>query len=375
MRFQGLRLREAREARALTAVALSELVGVNAAAISHYENGRHVPGSSVFSKLAESLNVPPRMFYMPPRAPRAEVVFWRSRKSATDTQRARPLRRLQWLMDVVDFLSQFIEFPLVSIPGFAGPDDPSELRFEDLEECAANVREEWGLGSGPIGNLVALLEKHGAIVARSEVYAEALDAFSIWRKEDHRPYMTLGSDKQSAARSLIDAAHELGHMLVHRNVQIRDFNKSSLHSLMEKQAMRFAGAFLLPAEAFTNDLYSISLDAFRDLKSKWRVSVAAMISRATDLELINDDQARRLWINLTRRGWRKREPGDDETQPEAPQLLKSAFTMLMDNGVIDPIRLEIELGLRVRDIEAVVGLPDGYLQNQETAPLKFRAPS
>jgi predicted transcriptional regulator len=45
--FVGARLKEAREARFLSAIALADLVGVSRQAISLYENGAKTPGPEV----------------------------------------------------------------------------------------------------------------------------------------------------------------------------------------------------------------------------------------------------------------------------------------------------------------------------------------
>lgn len=362
-------MREAREARGLTASALAELVDVTPGAISQYENGHSAPAYQRVNRLAETLRVDTALFFKPPRPEHERVIFWRSRKAATQSQRARSLRKHDWTLDVLGFLTRYVEFPPVSFPRFDPPADIASLRMDDIEEVASLTRRHWALGDGPIYNLVESLENHGAVVTRTAMDAEHLDAFSEWVD---RPCVVLGSDKDSQARSLFDAAHELGHMVLHRRVGPRDFNKPAIHALMEKQADRFASALLLPADAFAHDLYAISLDAFRDLKTRWRVAIAAMIYRASELDIINEHQAKNLWIGMARRKWRRREPGDEKSQPEQPVLVRQAFDMLLDNGILNPRSLELELGIPSGDIEAVAGLPPGYLDNDRRAPLKFR---
>jgi Zn-dependent peptidase ImmA (M78 family) len=51
-------------------------------------------------------------------------------------------------------------------------------------------------------------------------------------------------------------------------------------------------------------------------KHQIRVSIGAMIKRAQELDLISDDQAKNLWMNHARRGWKKMEPLDESLQPE-----------------------------------------------------------
>ncbi len=91
----------------------------------------------------------------------------------------------------------------------------------------------------------------------------------------------LGSDKDSAARSRFDAAHELAHLILHNSVTKLG---PPLHKLLEEQANRFAGAFLLPVDGFTNDIGALlTLNSLWVLKRKWRVSIAAMIHRCAEI--------------------------------------------------------------------------------------------
>jgi len=48
------------------------------------------------------------------------------------------------------------------------------------------------------------------------------------------------------------------------------------------------------------------------LKPKWKVSIGVMIKRLENLDIISEDEAKRLWINYNRRGWRREEPLDND---------------------------------------------------------------
>ena len=56
--FNGERLIEARMARGLTAVALSEMIGVSSQSISQYEKGKQSPRPDVLDAIASHLNMP-----------------------------------------------------------------------------------------------------------------------------------------------------------------------------------------------------------------------------------------------------------------------------------------------------------------------------
>ena len=135
--------------------------------------------------------------------------------------------------------------------------------------------------------------------------------------------------------------------------------------LVEQQAFRFAAAFLLPAETFTLDFSVPSLQTFWALKEKWLVSIGAMIKRCEDLGVLSEHRAQQLWINYTRKGYRKREPFDDTLPVEEPTFLVKCVQLLVKEGVQSREDIVKNLGLSPKDIEELTGLPDGFFTNAE----------
>jgi Zn-dependent peptidase ImmA (M78 family) len=232
--------------------------------------------------------------------------------------------------------------------------------MREIEHWATRAREFWGLGESPISNLLRVAENNGAIVIRDYLDAETLDALSEWLEPEGVPFVVLNADKESAVRSRMDLAHELGHIVLHRGVRTEDLNKKVLFKQIEQQAFRFAGALLLPERPFLRDLHSLSLDALRALKSKWGVAIGAMIHRIADLGVLSEDQEKRLWINYNRRGWRRREPLDDQLAFEMPSLLPQAFQILIDQGH-DREQIPGSIGHGRSQIEQVANLPENFL--------------
>jgi Zn-dependent peptidase ImmA (M78 family) len=95
----------------------------------------------------------------------------------------------------------------------------------------------------------------------------------------------------------------------------------------------FAGALLLPAESFSTEVWSPSLNAFLALKERWRVSIGAMVKRCSALGIISDEYERRIWKYYSARSWRRSEPLDDVLQPECPRLLARSIQLLVDQRV------------------------------------------
>ena len=95
--FVGSRLREAREAREMTALALSELIGTTAASVSAYEKGRNTPSPSVLDRIASVLDFKLAFFFRPEEDSGTalnRIVFERSRTTAARAARKRAQHRL-----------------------------------------------------------------------------------------------------------------------------------------------------------------------------------------------------------------------------------------------------------------------------------------
>lgn len=348
----------------MTATTLAELVGVTKVTVSQYENGGFSPSPATLERIADVLNLPIEFFCRPSAPQSMEPVFWRSMSAATKAARTRATRRLGWLIEIVSFLRHYVDTPPVNYPTLPVPANPFDLHAETIEACAASARRHWKLGDGPISNVVWLLENNGTIVTRSELDARTLDAFSKWNVADGTPYVILGADKGAAARSRFDAAHEVAHMLLHRHLPPTRLGKAAEFHLIENQAHRFAGAFLLPAATFSADISAmggVSLDALRVLKPKWGASIQLMLRRAEDLKLLTEDDASSLWRNLARRGWRTLEPLDDKLPIEEPRVLHRAFDLLLVEGLGSKAGIRSMMPITPTDIEDVTGLPRGYL--------------
>jgi len=358
-RFVGARLRDARIARMKTAVFLAEEVGVTPAAINKYELKNATPRDEVLELIAEKLGVPAPYFFKP-EYPADEAPFMmRSLASSTKRSRDAAAKRVDWIREIVTFLSGIVSIPTPSIPDLFAGSDPTAISGDDIEDAATAVRRYWGMKDGPIADLVALLESKGVVTACFSLNAEKLDSFSKWSAE--APIVVDNTDKCTAVRLRFDLAHELGHLVLHRHVDRKLSARSDVHKVMEQQAHRFAGAFLFPATSFRNEIYSISLAGLLEPKMRWKISAQAMIYRARHLGMINEYQFERAYRRLSSQRQRSFEPLDDKIERESPNLLRSFLTALIENGVATRSDLLADLRFGAREIEILTNLPAGYL--------------
>jgi len=214
-----------------------------------------------------------------------------------------------------------------------------------------------------------LLEKHGTIISRASLGNSDTDACSQWR--DGRPYIFLGMDKNSASRSRFSAAHEIGHLILHRWIDTTDLADPKLLKRIEKEANSFASAFLLPKESFSLEIMSTSLSHFITLKQRWKVSIAAMIYRCEELRLLSENQV--LYLRKQLSPYRKKEPSDDKPPPENPVLILRALELLIKSNITVPSEIVDVLSLKPEEIESLFSLPTNMLSNEDNViTLNFR---
>jgi Zn-dependent peptidase ImmA (M78 family)/transcriptional regulator with XRE-family HTH domain len=359
--FIPKKLTQGREVRGLTQTTLADLLHVTRAAVSQYEAGQRTPSGDVLLRLAEVLAVPLHFFMQDDAYEVKNAVFFRSMAAATKTARLRATRLHEWLVRVVTYLQEFVELPQVELPLADVPADPTRLKSQDIERIADDTRTAMGLTFGPISNVTWLVENKGGIIAELDLHSDALDAFSNWSAK--KPFLILNSEKGSAVRWRYDLAHELGHMVLHHRASREVLRDQHLFRIVEDQANYFAGAFLLPDRTFGAMMpYSISIDTLVAVKPKWKVSIAGMIMRLRNLGLVSEKRAQMLFIGLSRRRWRTKEPFDDELEFEQPQLLRRAAELLISQNIISFHDMEASLGIAKEDIQKLLGYEESGKQ-------------
>jgi Zn-dependent peptidase ImmA (M78 family)/transcriptional regulator with XRE-family HTH domain len=341
--FDGERLRLARELRGLSRQELAQQAGgISGAAVSQFEQRRAVPSTRTLQLLTEVLRFPPAFFASDGRPMALEIpAFFRSVRAATARERNRARAFAEVTRLLVLALERYVEFPHMKIP--ASPLG-AETPLEEVERVAAAVRRAMGFGATePIPNVVSVIESHGGVCIRREFKTRGIDAFSVPYPD--RPLVVLGADKGKRDRSRFDAAHELGHLVMH---------SSSLSGLTlkagEEQAYRFAAAFLMPARGIRGELpVRADWPRLMGLKRYWGTSMASLLYRARVLGIMPEPVFDRAMRTLSAKGWRVDEPGDLGA-PESPRLLHQAIGHVETMGHSFP------------DIAQGAGLPESELQ-------------
>lgn len=363
--FIGERLKEARESRSLTVAALAQLLGITRSAVYLYEDGTNSPQPQMLSKIASVLNMPMPYFLKNIGVENKDTLFYRSMHSTSAIARACAQHRYKWLKKIMlPYLREYVDLPKVNLPNFVDSTEYHTWTGHDIESFAAAVRKYWKLGDGPISSVSLLVENNGIILAQVELDTPSIDSLSTWCADDGTPYIIINSERATTVRTRFDVAHELGHLIMHKHLDGNLLRNSREFKLIEGQAHRFAGAFLVPSHSFLSEVNTLSLNELSAIKAKWLVSIAMLIKRSEDLGVISDLKVRRLWINYSRRGWRNQEPLDDSIRREEPRLLQRAFNLIIDKHVQIPEQVITSLALSDKDVETLANLTEGYFRRQ-----------
>ena len=355
--LQPARLEQALAARGLTKGQLASLVGVAAPTVTKWCKGDQAPEAETFDRLASVLNVQPEWLTRV-MLQRVSTPLYRSNASALKAARAKLEARTEWTQEVAFLFGDYVDFPKVNLPERIFQ-DPEQISDADIEAAAEECRTLWQLGRGPIQNLALAAESAGIIIVREETEISAIEGLSSWSELLGRPIVLLSADKANAFRSRFDLAHEIGHLILHKHIPRAD--ERDRYNQMEKQAHRFAGALLLPAETFASEVrVPPNLDNLLILKQRWGTSVAAMMMRAHALSLLSDDDKLALFKRRSARWGSKAEPGDDKWEPEVPRLLRRTVELLVGESILPAEGIPRHLGFSSIDVEKLCGLRANY---------------
>lgn len=278
----GARIKQARIGAGLSLRKLADKTDnyVSAQVIHKYELGKTVPGSDVLIRLGRALGVKTEFFFRSQRTfVELSLPVYRKRSSVGEKE----LKALQ--ARTKEQVEKYLEVEQLFPEGrwTSANIRPENKRlvpsYDEVEKAAEQLRDEWRLGRDPIEHLTEVLEDHGIKVVMLEA-AHRFDGLSCFAN-DGIPVLVVRKGGP-VDRLRFSLAHELGHLhLRHSGVVTA-----------EKAADRFAGAFLVPAEAcrreLGNDRRSLTFAELDLLKLKYGMSIQAWLYRARDLGIITE---------------------------------------------------------------------------------------
>ena len=327
--FSGRRLNLARMRAGMSAKVLAETAGVDHDTITRLVQGKHTPGSDTVDRLARALDYPKEFFLREdPEEVDASAVSFRSFSKMKAGERDAALS--------AGALGLMVNAWVEARFGLPDPDLLDLSHETNAHVAASYVRQHWGLGEQPVGNLLSLFETKGIRLFSLSENTASVNAFSFWK--GGKPFIFLNNFK-TAESSRFDAAHELGHLVLHKHGDPKDGRSA------EREANAFASSFLMPeADVRAKMPRPVSVDEILRAKVRWRVSAMALAYRLHTIQMVTDWQYKSICIELARRNFRSAEPGgiDRETSVVWRKILRQLWS---ERVTKDDIASEIDLPL------------------------------
>lgn len=342
--FKGDSLKYIRTLHGLSRKELAQKINVTEQMIWQYEVKNDMPDMKKVYDLSKILQARTRFFfndktlYFYDKNITQEMIAFRSLNQSTSTKLLNKQHMHMMFIDNFNrYLSSFFNVgnKLLQLKQRINQLSIDENdKFEFITEIAYWARKEI-MNTDSNKDLLLNLEKFGVLVFEKSIDPDA-DAYSVWT-DNEQPIIILGKNKNITARRNFDLAHELGHLLLHKDVEFVHLSRME-YKEKEKEADWFAGAFLLPEDEFATDFSKISKisnpDSYIVLKEKWLVSIQAMAIRAKHLNLLSEQQYRYFWMSINKKKYKCFEPLDDEIPISKPAKINSIVNHLLNRQLI-----------------------------------------
>ena len=278
---------------------LASLVNVTPMAITHYESGERRPNMETIKALASALGVRVSDF-LSRRNEKLIFSHGEFRKNSKLSVNQQEFMR----ESVEEYVSRFY-FAVDILGGEVLPKAPVSHQLtltKDPEKDALEMRRYLRIAeSGPVGNLIELLENKGIIIYVCDV--DCKDFSGMNGLVNGRPYIIVNG-KMSPERIRSTLAHEMAHLLF---VWDEDMEEKKV----EDMANAISGAFLFPAEDAVRELGVRRTRITRDMNyicKEYGISMYLLVKRANLCHIVNDSVAKDFYIQAGQAGWKKNEP-------------------------------------------------------------------
>lgn len=303
----------ARESRGLSQKELADKLGISPALLCKIEQESRTLGEDLSQKMGAILKYPVEFFYQEGEAYMPMSLNYRKRDHVAQKLLLPLEANINLYRLNVEILSRKIKFPSVKLPVI------DLEKYESIEKVAKELRKQWKIPKGPIDNVTELLERNGIIVISFDFGTERVDSRTIYT-QDKQPIIILNKT-MLGDRERFSLAHELGHLVMHA------FTMPSFERDITHEANMFAAGFLMPENELKKDFENgVSIALLGELKRKWKVSMQALLFRASDLGFLTDNQKHYLLKQFNQLKIRRREPPELDIPKEKAVLLRNIVT-------------------------------------------------
>ena len=292
-------LRRLMISKGLSIKALSEASNINVVSLSNILNGKTLGQTETLIKISNALEINPSQLFTP--TPSLKSVRFRSNSIVTAREKATKktvvCNSAKWLNDY----NRLVEKLKISYPDLYSQETSHSIlniqrENRSPEELAKMVRSEyWHLDTGPILDISDRIEKSGIKFWLCDFNSVHLFGLSIGKADGGPAIIVNNNSSISAERQIFTTAHELGHLIMHRNSYSdgsKEIEKTELEN-EEDEANRFAGELLLPKEAIEENISKTKAATLTswvlDIKSRYKVSYRTVLKRTVDCGFFPQD--------------------------------------------------------------------------------------
>lgn len=302
----------ARESRGINQRDLAQMMEITPGKLCKVETGEQNLSDQQFAQLLEALNYPAEFFQQFSDAYIPSNLSFRKRlkvpkKVIAPVEAQINIYRLQaqWILGKLK-----LEKP--EIPSI----DPRE---NSIEEIVAQIRREWKLAPGVIESITTVVESQNIPILSFDFGSERVDSRLMLTNNDCP--LIFVNKAMLGDRLRFSIAIELGHLIMHAYTS-PDFDQKTAH-----QANLFAAELLMPRDEMLKDFDNdVTVEKLAKLKTKWKVSMHALLYRAEDLGVITYNRKNYLLTQFNQLQIRRREPIELDIPIEKATLMRDIFS-------------------------------------------------
>lgn len=338
----GKNLKRIRLLKNLSLEKAGNLLNMSAPAIAKYEKGQIIPNSEKLIEFANAYDVKVLDLLKSYNAPEMKFNAFRKKQRLQG-------QNLELLKNIIqNKVADYLE--VIQLNNIKAND----IKFKkyscdcikDAENAANDFRKDYKLSiNQPISDLINILENLGIIIILIDNSDERfIDFDGLSEIVSDIPIIVLLKDNDGA-RQRFTIAHELAHLVL--NIKNEQLDK-------EKMCNIFAGALLMPKDAvikeFGNHRLNISYSELTAFKREYKISMAAIVYRLKELDIISEYLYRKINISFSSNGFKKKEPFP--INPEESYQFNKLVHKLEINNIISLNRACELLGISIDEYNA-----------------------
>ena len=333
-KVNGQMVRIARESRGLLQAELSEITGISKTALNRIEQNVYETSETSVDLITNALKYPRSFFYQTgEQVPLA--LSYRKR----DKVSAKVLSKIDANVNVyrlnIESVIEVLGLNEVQLPQL------DVLALGSPANCAKELRKIWNIPSGPITNLSEILEHNGITLLSFDFETDRVDGRFMMALDKFPVIVT--NKRLLGDRQRFTLAYQLGHIVMHL------YTSPGFKRDLPHEANLFAAEFLMPTEDINDDLTDLTLPKLGELKRKWKVSMQALLYRASDLTVISEKQKKSLLKIFNQQNIRRREPRELDVPVEAYHAIKDKFTQYRTKQKMSLAKFAALLHLEIPD--------------------------